>query len=165
MIQKISLRKATLADAKAVANVYVASRKEFIAFAALAHSDESIYQWIYTTLIPTNQVIVAEENGVIVGMMALSKEEGIGWIDQLYLSPGSVGKGIGTLLVTTAKSILGSPIRLRTFQQNIGARKFYERHGFQEIECSDGRENEEHCPDVLYEWHQIGIAEKGFSTV
>jgi ribosomal protein S18 acetylase RimI-like enzyme len=154
MTQKISLRKATVADAKAIANVYLASRKEFIAFAALAHSDESIYQWICETLIPSNQVTVAEENGVIVGMMALSKNEGIGWIDQLYLSPGSIGQGIGTLLVTAAKSTLGSPIRLHTFQQNIGARRFYERHAFQVIECSDGSTNEEHCPDVLYEWRE-----------
>ncbi len=154
MTQKISLRKATLSDAKAIANVYLASRKEFIAFAALAHSDESIYKWIYETLIPTTQVTVAEENGVIVGMMALSKNEEAGWIDQLYLLPGSVGQGIGTLLITAAKFTLGSPIRLHTFQQNIAARRFYERHGFQEIACSDGRANEEHCPDVLYEWRE-----------
>src|SRR5271166_2138846 len=121
MTQKILLRKATLADAKAIANVYVATRKAFIAYAAQVHSDESIYQWICETLIPANQVSVAEENGVIVGMMALSKNEGIGWIDQLYLSPGSVGQGIGTLLVTAAKSTLGSPIRLHTCEQNIGA--------------------------------------------
>lgn len=154
MTQQILLRKATLADAKSITDVYLASRKECIAFAPLVHSDESVYQWIYETLIPTNQVTVAEENGVIVGMMALSKNEGGGWIDQLYLSPASTRQGIGTLLLTAAKSILGSPILLHTFQQNIAARRFYERHGFQEIGCSDGSANEEHCPDVLYEWRE-----------
>ncbi|MBS0655356.1 MAG: GNAT family N-acetyltransferase [Verrucomicrobia bacterium] len=150
----ISLRKANVADAEAIAKVYVASRKEHIAFAPLVHSEESIYQWICETLIPTNLVTVAEEDGVIVGMMALSKNKGIGWIDQLYISPDSIGQGIGTLLVAAAKSTLGSPIRLHTFQQNIGARRFYERHGFQEIGRSDGSTNEERCPDVLYEWRE-----------
>jgi ribosomal protein S18 acetylase RimI-like enzyme len=47
---------------------------------------------------------------------------------------------------------LTSPIRLYTFQENDGARRFYERHGFRAIEFGDGSNNEENCPDVLYEW-------------
>jgi RimJ/RimL family protein N-acetyltransferase len=43
------------------------------------------------------------------------------------------------------------PIRLYTFQQNNGARQFYERNGFSPVRCSDGAANEERCPDVLYE--------------
>lgn len=39
---KFSLRKATTADATAIANVYLASRKAFVSFAPLIHSDESI---------------------------------------------------------------------------------------------------------------------------
>lgn len=152
MTEKILLRKATLADATAICNIYLASRKRFVAFAPLAHSDENICQWIRETLIPTSQVIVAEENGIVVGMMALSKKDDIGWIDQLYLSPEVIGRGVGTLLVKTAKSTLGSPIFLHTFQENVKARQFYEKHGFQILKFTDGSENEENCPDVLYEW-------------
>lgn len=36
-------------------------------------------------------------------------------------------------------------------QANVRARRFYERYGFRAIRLSDGRANEEHCPDVLYE--------------
>ena len=46
---------------------------------------------------------------------------------------------------------LRDPIRLYTFQTNAGARRFYERYGFRAIRFTDGRANEEHCPDVLYE--------------
>jgi len=46
---------------------------------------------------------------------------------------------------------LGSPIRLYTFQANGGARRFYERHGFQPVAFSGGRDNEECCPDILFE--------------
>jgi hypothetical protein len=78
------LRIATSADAKMIATIYLASRQKFVSFAPLIHSAENIYKWILDKLIPTDQLIVAVEDGCIVGMMALSKNEGIGWIDQLY---------------------------------------------------------------------------------
>jgi GNAT superfamily N-acetyltransferase len=43
-------------------------------------------------------------------------------------------------------------LRLWTFQKNEGARRFYERHGFDVVEMTDGAGNEEHEPDVLYAW-------------
>jgi GNAT superfamily N-acetyltransferase len=147
-----TLRPATPADTDAVCNVYLASRKRFLPFAPSAHSDDEARQWIRQRLIPTDGVTVASVEGVIVGMMTLSKSEALGWIDQLYLHPDFVNKGIGTQLLLHAKSTLGPPIRLHAFQANTGARRFYERHGFVAIEFGDGSKNEENCPDVLYEW-------------
>jgi len=152
MSEKIVLRKAIQSDAPAITKVYLTSRKELLAFAPLVHSDESVHQWIRDILIPADQVTVAEENGTIIGMMVLSKQNNIGWIEQLYLLPTATGKGIGSLFVAAAKATLGSPIRLHTFQENINAKHFYERHGFRLIALSDGSTNEEHCPDALYEW-------------
>jgi ribosomal protein S18 acetylase RimI-like enzyme len=146
------LRRAVPIDAEAIARIYISARKKFIPFAPMMHSEEGIYHWILDILIPTNQVIVAEENDIVVGMMVLSKKEHVGWIDQLYLSPSVINRGIGTLLLTEAKSILGSPIHLHTFQENSDARRFYERHGFKALEFSDGSKNEEKCPDILYKW-------------
>ena len=145
-------RKATLADAIKITRVYLISRKKLLAYAPLAHSDDDIFNWIQNTLIPTNQVTVVEKSGSIIGMMALSKNQGIGWIDQLYLLPTCVACGIGTQLINLAKDTLGSPIRLHTFQENIRAQQFYEKHAFSIIALSDGSTNEEHCPDMLYEW-------------
>ncbi len=45
-----------------------------------------------------------------------------------------------------------SKLRLWTFQRNHLARKFYESHEFAVIEMTDGSENDEREPDVLYEW-------------
>jgi ribosomal protein S18 acetylase RimI-like enzyme len=148
----VTLRPATLSDADAVGDVYLASRKRFLSFAPPAHSDDEVRQWMRECIIPPGGVTVASLNGVIVGMMALSKSETHGWIDQLYLHPDFVSRGIGTQLLLHAKSTLGSPIRLHAFQANTGARRFYERHGFVAIEFGDGSTNEENCPDVLYEW-------------
>lgn len=146
------LRNATLADVNAIANVYLRSRKEFLPFASLIHTDESIRHWIRYNLLVKEHVIVAEEKGIIIGMMSLKNNDGQGWISQLYITPDAVGHGVGTIMIKEAKSILGSPIQLYTFQENMGARRFYERHGFIAISFDDGSGNEENCPAVLYEW-------------
>lgn len=151
----VIFRSATDSDAEQVASVLLASRKAFVAFAPMAHADDDVRAWVANLLIPGGCVSVAVARGSdegVVGMMAVSRQEGIGWIDQLYLHPSAVGRGIGTRFIELAKESLGSPIRLYTFQENAGARRFYERHGFRAIAFSDGSDNEERCPDVLYEW-------------
>jgi RimJ/RimL family protein N-acetyltransferase len=151
----VTFRPATDADAEQVASVLLASRKAFVAFAPMAHTDAEVRDWVSTSLIPGAGVSVAADRGshdAIIGMMAISQHQSVAWIDQLYLHPSVVGRGIGTRFVKLAKEALGSPIRLYTFQENAGARRFYERHGFRAIAFSDGSDNEEHCPDVLYEW-------------
>ena len=153
MIQKtkFSMRIATQSDANIIASLYLASRKEYVSFAPLVHTDTAIQQWIYDILIPSFQVWVVEQKHVIIGMMAIAEQEGINWIEQLYVLPEATGQGVGSLLMNKAKSF-NLPIRLRTFQENKGARRFYERHGFKILEFSDGSDNVEHCPDMLYEW-------------
>ena len=152
MDSSLIIRHASTADALAVAEVYLASRKAFLPYAPLAHSDDEVRAYIAKALIPDADVIVAELDGQIVGMIALAREDHTGWIAQFYLHPAAVGQGIGTRLLGIAKDRLGPPIRLYTFQANQGARRFYERHGFIAIAFGDGSENEERCPDILYEW-------------
>lgn len=148
----ILLRPATQADADAVSDVYLASRKAHVAFAPLAHTDMQVREWIAGLLIPRGAVTLALSGAQTGGMMATSQQEGHGWIDHLYVAPAFVGAGIGARLLAHAKANLGSPLRLYTFQANAGARRFYERHGFEAIAFSDGQDNEEKCPDVLYQW-------------
>lgn len=149
-------RKAIAKDAPGVADVYLASRQAFLSFAPLAHSDEEVRQWVTDSLIPSGGVTVASSNNEVIGMMALSRDEQIDWIDQLYLHPAAVGCGIGTRLLELAMQEAGSVIRLYTFQANTASRRFYERHGFRAIAFSDGLTNEEQCPDVLYELNRNG---------
>lgn len=144
------LRKATSADVNAIANVYLSSRKDLVSFAPLIHSDESILSWIRNELLLKEHVIVAEVNGIIIGMMSLTNDQDIRWINQFYIHPDAVNQGVGSLMIEEAKSILESPIQLHTFQENFGARRFYERHGFKAIAFDDGSGNEENCPAVLY---------------
>jgi hypothetical protein len=36
---------------------------------------------------------------------------------------------------------------------NLGAQRFYERHGFVEIMRTEGTDNEEHAPEIQYASH------------
>ena len=73
-------------------------------------------------------------------------------IDQLYVLPSRTGQGIGAALVAHAKRLRPDRLELWTFQSNLGARRFYARHGFTEVELTDGSGNEERAPDVRLRW-------------
>lgn len=146
------LRPATAADAPAVAELLLASRRTFLPYAPLAHRPDEVRRWVAHQLIPTGGVHLAVGGSRIVGVLATSARDGIGWIDQLYLRPGFVGRGIGTQLLAHAQATLPAPIRLYCFQANVRARRFYERHGYVALRLTDGTDNEERCAAVLYEW-------------
>jgi GNAT superfamily N-acetyltransferase len=148
----VEFRAATLDDAHSVAEVYLRSRKELVACAPLAHPDEDVRDWVRRRLIPAGGTTVAVVDGLIVGLLAVSRDHVCGWIQQLYLLPGWIGRGLGAQLLEIARGELAPPIRLYCFQCNERARRFYERRGFRAIKFSDGAGNEEKCPDVLYEW-------------
>ena len=100
---------------------------------------------------------IAEVDGTIVGLMVLApdaavKDRAAGWIEQLYLDPAWMGRGLGDRFVQLAKQRLPSGVQLWTFQANEPARRFYERHGFVAEELTDGAGNEERAPDVRYHW-------------
>lgn len=147
-----SFRIATEHDSERIADIYLASRKRYLSYAPLAHTDSAVRSWIRYQLIPTGNVTIVSVDGSVRGFLAVSKDSSYGWIDHVYLDPSAVGMGLGSLLLREAKSLLGAPIRLYTFQQNQGARRFYRKHEFREIEYSDGALNEERTPDVLMEW-------------
>jgi GNAT superfamily N-acetyltransferase len=148
---EVTLRAASPDEADEVAAVICASRAAFLAFAPMAHTPAEVSSWVASTLLPAGGVHVAECEGRLVGVLAVSRDASCSWVDQLYLLPGHTGAGIGTRLLQRAHTLLPPPIRLYTFQANAGARRFYERHGYRAVAFSDGTTNEERCPDVLYE--------------
>jgi len=145
------LRPASASDASAVADPLLSSRRAFIPYAPIAHSDADVHNWVREQLIPSGAVTVWDHESQITGVLATSQDETAAWIDQLYVLPGFDGRGIGTALLRHAHQQFACPIRLYTFQQNSRARRFYERFGYKAVALSDGQGNEERCPDVLYE--------------
>lgn len=76
-----------------------------------------------------------------------------GDIAGFYVAEASRGQGIGTALLEQVKA--GEPrLALWTFQANEGAIRFYARHGFVEVERTDGAGNEERLPDVRMVWRR-----------
>lgn len=148
----LTIRPATLDDADTVAALYLAARTQFLPYAPIPHTDADVRRWMAQTLIAPGHVRVALLDDRIVGMLALDEARGVRWIDQLYVHPAYVNRGIGSALLHLALQVLTPPIHLYTFQANTGARRFYERHGFHAIAFGDGSGNEEGVPDVLYAW-------------
>ncbi len=146
----IILRRATLGDATAIADIYLAARAAASPSVAWAHSDADVRNWITHVLMAKDEVTVAAGNGLTVhGYLARNGE----WVDHLFIHPLSFRRGIGTRLLARAKSAHPEGLRLWTFQSNARARAFYERQGFTIAQMTDGAENEEHEPDMLYAWH------------
>lgn len=147
----LRIRPAVQADAAGVAEVLIESRLALMAFAPSAHSQADVRLWVAGKLMPHSRVTIAEDEGRVVAVLATSHDGAVSWIDQLYVLPGYVRRGIGSRLLEVAHAELPPPIRLYTFQQNAIARLFYESHGYEAIAFSDGSSNEERRPDALYE--------------
>ena len=148
----LNIRRAGATDALALADLYLAARKIHLAFAPLAHGNDEVRVWIAEQLLPAGSTWLIEEGAQALGLLSHSVDaDGQAWIDQLYLRPDLVGRGLGARLLAHALAGLPRPLRLYTFLANAGARRFYERHGFAVIAAGDGSDNEEGCPDLLME--------------
>ena len=114
------------------------------------HTPEEEEQYWRMHLLPNCTILGAALGNKLVGIIAY----GDGWIEQLYVLPDFQGIGIGSMLLGCAKEEMDE-IRVWTFQRNIGARAFYERHGFSAEEETNVIDNEEKEPDVLYHWRRL----------
>jgi GNAT superfamily N-acetyltransferase len=138
------IRRATREDADAVGDVFVRARDLMTYLPRIPEEDRpKLGRWI----VERHEVWVAAEDG-IAGFAGVSP----GWLDHLYVDPGLQDRGIGTALLTHAKSLQPDGLQLWVFQKNEGARRFYERHGFRLVELTDGAGNQEREPDARYEW-------------
>jgi GNAT superfamily N-acetyltransferase len=100
-----------------------------------------------------DEVWVAEDDGPL-GFLALRRSRTNDWemLEKLYVDPEHQGRRVGTVLLEKAKELRPGGLRLWVFQKNVGARRFYERHGFQLVKLTDGEANMEREPDALYAW-------------
>ncbi|WP_182904048.1 GNAT family N-acetyltransferase [Microbispora sp. H10830] len=85
---------------------------------------------IADAMLPASQVRVAEPHGQVAGFACLQGDR----LDHLYVTPAAQGRGIGTALRGQAKEARSRVLDLHVFQQNTGARRFCERHGFALVE-------------------------------
>lgn len=151
MAMQIAIRRATGNDARAAADLWLRAREAAIgSIPAPIHDDEGVRAWFASHVVPETELWVAEDaRGALAGILVLDGP----WIDQVYIEPTMTRRGIGSELVEFAKRARPSGLRLWTFASNVGAQRFYERHGFAATRRTDGRDNEEGAPDILYVWN------------
>ncbi|MFJ4482276.1 GNAT family N-acetyltransferase [Streptomyces longwoodensis] len=162
----VTLRRATAADAPAVADVYLRSFAAALPTVVRPRTDDEVRAYIRDVVVPHRDTWVAVHtgdhggtsgnggsssdhgSGEVVGLMVLDGEV----LSQLYLAPEWRGRGIGDRFVSLAQERSPRGLTLWTFQVNEPAHRFYERHGFTAVEFTDGSGNEEREPDVRYVW-------------
>jgi GNAT superfamily N-acetyltransferase len=147
------IRRATQEDVEAVALLY---ERTFAAMTYLPvlHTVDEHRSW-FGKKFAEHEPWVWDEGGVR-GFIVLTDDE----LLYLYLDLRWTGRGIGSALLDHAKARRPGGFTLWTFQQNDGARRFYERHGLRAIELTDGEGNEEKMPDVRYEWRDAAGDER-----
>ncbi|MEM7172737.1 MAG: GNAT family N-acetyltransferase [Pseudomonadota bacterium] len=144
------IRDAEAKDAKGIAAVFSPSFR-LLSFLPSLHSVEEDRWFIENIILEECDVIVAEHRGSLVSFLALQGAE----IRLLYVHPDFIGQGSGSLLVAAAKSRAPEGLELWCFQENARARRFYEHHGFDPVEFTDGSRNEEGAPDMRYRWRPV----------
>jgi GNAT superfamily N-acetyltransferase len=146
----LAFRRATDADADAAAGLWLRAREAAAGtMPPPAHPDAEVRAWFTSHVVPRTECWLAEDaEGRVAGLLVLDGR----WLDQLYVEPEMTGRGIGSELVALAKRLRPDGLRLWTFASNLGAQRFYERHGFVAVLRTDGRDNEERAPDILFCW-------------
>jgi ribosomal protein S18 acetylase RimI-like enzyme len=136
-------------DAIELAAIHITARRSEMPYLPELHTEDEIREWFRGRVqeVPDG-FRVARSAQQPVGYMFLYEDK----VDDLYILPDWQGRGVGSALLSTAKSLSPQRLELSTFEQNVRARAFYEARGFREVGRTDGK-NEEGVPDVQYEWN------------
>ncbi|MEI9887902.1 MAG: GNAT family N-acetyltransferase [Rhizomicrobium sp.] len=141
-----AIRRASETDAQTVADVFLAARATMTYLPNLHGEDDT--RGFIGGVVAAKETWVAEREGKIVGFAVIDG----GWLEHLYVHPSRFNTGTGDKLFAQAIRQHPQGFQLWVFQQNTGARRFYERHGCALVRLTDGADNEEKLPDVLYVW-------------
>jgi GNAT superfamily N-acetyltransferase len=151
---KIEPRKAGPEDGPEIAEIFLAARRTMTYLPDL-HTDDETRAFI-RHLVANDEVWVGAAplptGSAIAGFAAIHDAGGKAWLAHLYIHPASQNHGLGRALLDRVKTQRPQGFSLWTFQENAGARRFYERHGLALARLTDGRDNEEKLPDALYVW-------------
>lgn len=98
-------------------------------------------------MIDRGWVTVAENTTAVAGFAARDGAD----VNALYVRADYRNHGCGAALLGAMQKSQAH-LTLWTFQANLGAQRFYQRHGFSEVERTDGAGNDEGLPDIRLVW-------------
>ncbi len=158
----LTIRPATIDDARAIAEVHIASLRHAYAgvideaYLAGLDAEARAAQWRerLTNPQPRTTILVADEEGTVVGfaMLGPSRDEDaeLGGLEiyYIFLLPEAWGHGVARELMRTVLGDLSpsTPVTLWVLAANERARHFYRRHGL----APDGVERLEQHGDQTY---------------
>lgn len=143
------IRVATADDAAVLATLYWRVRSESAPqIPMIPHHRSTVEPFVRAVLLREYEVWVAEGGPDVVGFLALKEPDELG---HLYIAGPHTGRGLGGRFLRLARERLPGGLQLWVFQSNVGALRFYERHGFLPVEWTEG-DNEECEPDVRMVW-------------
>jgi len=135
-------------ESRSIADLWLRSRHASIpAIPAPVHSDDDVREWFASVVVTEREPWVITSEDRPAALLVLDH----GWVDQLYVDPKWTGHGLGSVLINVAKERNPDTLDLWSFASNRGARRFYERHGFQVIASTDD-DNEEGARALHYRW-------------
>lgn len=131
-------------DVKAISGVHHRACLIAYAFMNWRYPIDEVERWYFGKFAEWTWTLAALDADAMAGFIALTGQH----IDQLYVDPGHQRGGIGSALLEQAIEKVPGRITLDVFEDNLGARAFYDKHGF---EVSDRWMNtEEGAIDLLY---------------
>lgn len=175
------IRRATLADARAIAEVHVAAWRETYVgivpealLAALStETRETIWRRILAdpSAFSTEAVLVAEQADVLVGFGACGRQRDVGLaangfggeIGSIYLLQAAQGRRLGLALMRRMFAelrLLGlDSAALWVLTSNRSARRFYERLGGKVVGEREDARGEATLHETAYGWHGLSLSD------
>jgi GNAT superfamily N-acetyltransferase len=174
-VLECTLRRAQPADEAAIARLHADSwrtayrgilRDEFLDGAVVANRRE-LWSARFSDLNRADQLIlVSEERGEIQGFACAFFDADSEWgtlLDNLHVVPGSKGQGLGReLIFAVAENVrrYGHHPRLHlwVYEQNAGARRFYERLGGSATTCvAESAPDGSQVSALRYVWRELSL--------
>jgi GNAT superfamily N-acetyltransferase len=143
----VRIDRATPTDTDAIVATFGAARTAAMPWLPALHPEAEDRRY-FAGVIEECEVLVVRRDGQPIAFIAVEDD----LVAHLYVRPDAQRAGIGSALLEAAKARRPNGLRLWVFQRNQDARAFYARHGFAEVERTDGAANEEREPDVLLAW-------------
>lgn len=132
----VKIRRGTQEDAPQICKVHTSAIRWIC---SSAYGERDIDAWVgalapesYSDPLATRVVLVAEDDGVVVGFGQLHPEAG--QIEAVYVAPGQAGRGVGgTILRRLEAEARANGVRRLTLSSTLNAVTFYTGAGYRTV--------------------------------
>lgn len=130
LIMTLIIRESTLLDEKILEHIFLVTRKKTFT----SKLPETFKLSDYAESVAGEEIWVAELAGTVVGFVSMWVPDN--FIHNLFVHPDWHRLGIGSELLKKAETRLQYPMELKVKLENLKACKFYQKHGWLEVDIS-----------------------------